>query len=317
MKPIRLIAAAVLAACVAAAGLWVYPTGPAAPDDAEMALRYATPAPAPTGPLAVYHIGHSLVNRDMPAMLAQLAGDGHRYDSQLGWGATLKSHWGDDPINGFVVENDHPRFRPAHEAVDSGDYDAIVLTEMVEIESALRYHDSPRYLSLWAREARLARPDVAIYLYEVWHSYDDPHGWLERLDRDLGLYWEGGLLRPALARLGPDARIFLIPAGQALAAFTREVEARGGIGNVRDRSDLFARQADGTQDFIHLSDLGNYLVALTHYAVLYKKSPVGLPFMLKRADGTPADAPAAQTALEMQKIAWQVARSTRLTGVAP
>ena len=31
-----------------------------------------------------------------------------------------------------------------------------------------------------------------------------------------------------------------------------------------------------------------YLVALTHYAVLYRQSPVGLPHALSRADGTPA-----------------------------
>ena len=79
--------------------------------------RLAAPVPPPSGPLAVFHLGHSLVNRDMPAMLAQLAGNGHRYESQLGWGTTLKAHWGDEPINGFDTENAHPRFRPAHEAV--------------------------------------------------------------------------------------------------------------------------------------------------------------------------------------------------------
>ncbi len=317
MKRRGLVIAALATVTAVGAGLGWQMRSPAAPSDAEMSARYALPLTAPDGPIAVYHFGHSLVNRDMPAMLAQLAGVGHRYESQLGWGATLQSHWGDAPVNGFDEENAHDQFRPAREAVASGDYDAIVLTEMVEIKDALAYFDSPRYLSLWAREALAARPDVRVYLYETWHPYNDPEGWLERLDRDLGLYWEGGLLRPALATLDPDQRIFLIPAGQVLAAFTRTVEAQGGVGNIRDRTDLFARGQNGEPDYIHLNDLGNYLVALTHYAVLYQKSPVGLPLALNRADGSPADTPAPDTALIMQQIAWNVAQSTPLTGLTP
>jgi len=273
-----------------------------------MAARYATPLSAPEGPIAVFHIGHSLVNRNMPAMLAQLAGEGHRYESQLGWGATLRSHWGDIPVNGAEVENTHPHYRDAREAVASGDYDALVLTEMVEIRDALRYHDSPRYLAAFAEEAWKAQPDVRIYLYETWHQLDDAEGWLERLDADLLRHWEKGLLRPALGRLPEGARIHLIPAGQALGALVREIEARGGVGNVEDRASLF-------KDQIHLNDLGNYFVALVHYAVLYQKSPVGLPHALLRGDGTTADAPAPELAQLMQEVVWATVRSTKLTGL--
>lgn len=213
-------------------------------ESASLESRLASPLPAPAGPLRVFHLGHSLVNRDMPAMLAQLAGNGHRYESQLGWGTTLKAHWGDEPINGFDTENDHPRFRPAHEAVESGDYDAIVLTEMVEIRDALRYFDSPVYLERWMAKALSARPDVRLYLYETWHSLDDPEGWLTRLDADLQRYWLDGLAKPALARLPPDARLHIIPAGQVLAQFVRTVESIGGVGNVSQRADLFARDDD-------------------------------------------------------------------------
>jgi hypothetical protein len=315
-KGLFAIGAAMIA--TAAAGLLIWrsfvatPAIPTLPglDDAQMQALYTDPLPAPDAPLAVYHIGHSLVGRDMPAMLAQLAGEGHRYDSQLGWGATLKSHWGDAPVNGFEQENAHPRFRPAREAVDSGVYDAIVLTEMVEIRDALRYHDSARYLAQFAEAARKARPDVRLYLYETWHNLDDPEGWLDRLDADLPRYWEAGILRPALLQ-GPESqRIHLIPAGQAMAALVREIEARGGVGNVISSRDLFSDQ-------IHLSDLGTYFVALVHYAALYGDSPEGLPHELLRGDGTPATAPAPETARLMQEIAWRVVSSTRLSGVAP
>ncbi|HLQ20591.1 MAG TPA: hypothetical protein VK146_16590 [Tabrizicola sp.] len=285
------------------------------PTAASVRARIATPLPALQGPLNVFHLGHSLVNRDMPAMLAQLAPPGHRYDSQLGWGTTLQSHWGDAPINGFDTENAHPRFRSAHEAVESGDYDAIVLTEMVEIRDSVRYFDSPRYLAQWADKAVAARPDVRLYLYETWHRLDDPEGWLERLDRDLDRYWLSRVLGPALKTL-PTALIHIIPAGQVLASFVRAVESQGGIGRLRSREDLFPRSAAGVIDPIHLNDLGNYLVALVHYAVLYQRSPIGLPHALNRADGTPADAPEPEVARLMQEITWATLRRLGVSGLS-
>lgn len=304
------------AAAVGVAGgaaIWLRRDGPLVLppglDDAEMAARYAAPLAPPDRPLRVFHIGHSLVNRDMPAMLAQLAGDGHSYESQLGWGATLQSHWGDAPVNGFDTENAHPRYRDAREAVASGDYDVLILTEMVEIRDALRHFDSAAYLARFAAEGWSSNPAKRVYLYETWHPLNDPEGWLDRLDADLARYWEAGLLRPALRDLPADRRIHLIPAGQAIAALVREVEAQGGVGNLRDRRDLFA-------DDIHLNDLGNYFVALVHYATLYGSSPEGLPFDLERANGTPALAPAPETARLMQEVAWRVVRNTPLTGVA-
>jgi hypothetical protein len=284
------------------------------PSAAAVRARLSRPLPAPTGPLNVYHLGHSLVNRDMPAMLAQLGPAGHRYDSQLGWGATLQAHWGDAPINGFQAENAHPRFRPAHEAVASGDYDAVVLTEMVEVRAAIRWSDSAGYLARWATKALAARPDVRLYLYETWHPLDDPEGWLERLDRDHERYWLRRVLGPALRQLPDGARFHLIPAGPVLAAFVRAVEQRGGIGNIRDRNDLFARGADGALDVIHLNDLGNYLVALVHHAALYHRSPLGLPNALRRADGMPAVAPDPAAARLMQEVTAGVIRKLGLSG---
>lgn len=285
--------------------------------DAEMAALYSAPLDPPAGALRVFHLGHSLVNRDMPAMLAQLAPEGHRYESQLGWGTTLKAHW--EPgaeIAGFEAENAHPRHRPAREAILSGDYDAFVMTEMVEIRDAIRYFDSWRYLLNWAELARGANPAIRLYLYETWHQLDDPEGWLERLDRDFGRYWEREILRPALSASEAARPIFVIPAGQVLARFVRRLDALGGVEGLRSREDLFARKPDGSLDTIHLNDLGNYLVALTHFAVLYHRDPAGAPRELRRADGTPATPPSAEAAALMQETVWQVVPAIPLTGVA-
>lgn len=314
-KPMPFALLLLLAALGAGLAWWLWPRGPRLPGTEEIARAYAAPLPPPEGPIRVYFLGHSLIGRDMPAMLAQLAGPGHGYESQLGWGASLRDHWEPDvPVNGFAEENAHPRFRPARAAIESGAYDAVVLTEMVEIRDAIRYHDSPRYFAQWADLAWQADPDTRVYLYETWHPRDDPEGWLARIDADRARYWENGLVLPVLARAGRPVHI--IPGGPVLAAFTRAVEGRGGVGNIASRDDLFGRRADGSIDTIHLNDLGAYLIALTHYAVLYGRSPVGLPHALNRADGSPARAPAPETARLMQETVWQVVTADPRSGVA-
>jgi hypothetical protein len=301
-----------VAALGAAAYLWRTGAQPAAPPPlsaAEMERLYAEPLSPPAGAVRGFHIGHSLVARDMPAMLAQLAAGDYAYESQLGWGTTLRAHWDpDEPINGFETSNDHDRYRDAHEAVDSGDYDVLILTEMVEIRDAIAYFQSWDYLHRWTAEARAANPQIRVYLYETWHNTDDPEGWLNRLDADLDRYWLREILRPALTEDGGTHPIHLIPGGQVMAAFLRVVEARGGLADVSGVDDLMI-------DTIHYNDLGAYLIALTHYAVIFGRSPVGLPHELTLADGSPAVAPSAETAALMQEVVWDVVMSTPLTGV--
>lgn len=270
---------------------------------------YATPLPAPEGPLSVYHIGHSLVGRDMPAMLAQLAGEGHRFESQLGWGTPLRHHWETDiPVKGHESENDHMRYREAHEAVGSGEYDVLVVTEAVEIRASLEFHASWDYLARWAKAARAANPEIRIYLYETWHNTDDPEGWMERIDADLEKYWEREIIDRAMA-IENVAPVYVVPGGQVLARFLREVEKRGEVGGIREVSDLFT-------DTIHFNDKGAYLMALVHYSVIYGKSPVGLPHELERQNGQPAQAPSAEAAQLMQEVVWDVVTRYPRTGVA-
>lgn len=269
---------------------------------------------APDGALRVFHLGHSLVGRDMPAMLAQLSPAGHGFASQLGWGTPLRAHWYPDvPVNGFEAENDHANFLPAREALEGAEFDAVVLTEMVELTDAIRYHNSVEYLAQWAGVSRKVRPDVRLYMYETWHNTDDPAGWLARIDSDFEDLWMDRMTLPAAARIG--APIYVIPGGQTLAAVVRAAEARGGVGKIDSRDALFARTPQGAVDTIHLSDLGAYLIALTHYACLYQRSPVGLPLALMRADGTAADAPDADAGALMQQVVWDVVRAVPYGGI--
>jgi hypothetical protein len=270
---------------------------------AEFDQLYADPLPALPSPPAVYHLGHSLVGRDMPAMLSQMTGGA--YASQLGWGASLRGHWTGD-VPGFDQENASAAFSPAREALQSAQYDAFVLTEMVELKDAIRYHGTPQALADWALLARGARPDIRIYLYETWHRLDDPAGWAARVAQDRALLWEDKVLRPAMAREGVGV-VYVIPAGQVMAAVIAAAEA-GTLPGISDRAALFS-------DEIHLTDLGAYVVALTHYAVLMGRSPVGLPADLRRADGSGTALPPDVTALQV--LVWDVVRRDPMTGLRP
>lgn len=281
--------------------------------EAEALDLYARPLAAPTKPRSVFHLGHSLVGRDMPAMLAQLAGSGHVFHSQLGWGTSLKNHWNKE-INGFAVENDHSASRLAPEAIDGGEYDAVVFTEMVEIRDAIRYHQSAEYLHRWAQRARAGNPDVTLYLYETWPAVDDAEGWLTRVERDLSRHWENDILLPAVQATG--APIFVVPGGQALAATIRAIITQGEVDGVSRIEDFFALAADGSQDTIHINDLGSYVIAVTHYAVLYHANPTGLPYQLWRADGSPTAAPGPKLAKLIQETVWEIVTSYDKTGIA-
>lgn len=313
---------------LAAWGGWRYLTAPHALDPDAQAALYRTPLPAPPGGMDVFHLGHSLTGRDMPAMVAQLATaagiDGHRHHSQLGWGTSLREHWDPDlPINGFEVENAHPRYRDAVEALADG-VDALVLTEMIDLTDAIRYHDTPRHLAEWARAARAANPDARIYLYETWHWWNAGDAWLDRLARDGPELWEGTILARAMALDGVGT-VHVIPGGRALGAFVRALESRGGLPGLADRAGLFAMAADpddpdapeGAIDHIHLNDLGAYLIALVHLATLYHIDPRGLPHALNRHDGTAADPPSPEVAALMQETVWDMVRQVPATGVAP
>ena len=298
------------AALVAVAiSLWLW-ARPGALSDQDFAARYQAPLPPPSFDLDIYHLGHSLVGRDMPAMLAALGG--HDYGYQLGWGASLKGHWTND-IPGYADENIGPNFIPAHQAIGGGQFGIVVLTEMVEIKDAIKYHDSPDYLKLCEKQARSARPDTRLYLYETWHRLDDPQGWDDRIQSDLGEYWEGELLRRAMADKDVGT-IYVIPGGQVMLEAVEAIEA-GKIDGLTRREDLFALDAQGHTDPIHFNQIGAWLMAMTHYAVIYQKSPVGLPLALPDSNGQRMAPLSEQAARALQTIVWQVVTNYPLTGV--
>lgn len=300
-------AVAILVVLAGASLAWMGLSGPTPLSRAAFDDAYKTPL-APRPPEQVFHLGHSLVGRDMPAMLSQLGG--HAQNSQLGWGSPLRQHWEpDEPVSGFEVENNHDRYRDAHDAAGSGEYDAFVVTEALGYTSRWPWQRTHSYLRKWAVKVWNANPETRVYLYATWRELDREGDWLDLIDAEFDSYWEGAMLRHTLAYGDVTGPIHVIPGGLVMAAVARAAEAGEDLGPITSRRDLFS-------DEIHFNDYGAYLMALTHFAVLYGTSPVGLPHTLTKADGAPADDVGAAAARRLQEIVWDVVTGYPPAGIA-
>lgn len=75
----------------------------------------------------------------------------------------------------------------------------------------------------------------------------------------------------------------------------------------RTLASLRRRHPDAELDDVHPSALGVYVAALTHFATLYRRSPVGLPSNVNGLDD--------RTATRLQELVWERVRSDPRAGV--
>jgi hypothetical protein len=227
------------------------------PEAPSRSMRPGPPRQANSASYRVLYVGHSLVNEDMPAMtrsIAESRGVIWTYDVQLTNGGSLKANWeGGDRAIGVN----------ARRALETGGYDVLVLAEAVNLDDHLRWSEPEVYLNRFYSLAVEHRPDIRVYLYEVWHDRVEPRArfgvpaggsWRENLDSDLAK-WEHIVDARASERAGPP--IDIIPGGQAMAAVVDAI-GRGEVPGVERDGELFA-------DDVHLSPLGNYFIALVQF----------------------------------------------------
>jgi hypothetical protein len=104
--------------------------------------------------------------------------------------------------------------------------------------------------------------------------------------------------------------VFVVPAGQAVLELREKVIA-GQVPGVKVQEDLFADELG------HPKAAMQVLETYCHYAVIYRKSPIGLPVPSVLASaGLPADAVAPLNLL-LQQIAWDAVTHHPLSGVRP
>jgi len=291
--------------------LWVIPEAPSR----SMSTTGFTDA-APLSPVRVLFVGHSLVNRDMPAMARAVAasvGVDLTYDVQLIDGGSLEVNWN---------QAERATGVRAREALTTGEYDTVVLTEAVNLDDHLRWSEPAAHAARWYALAREHRPDARLFFYETWHHRSEPRharglplvpsrlSWREHLDADLGK-WEhivdGAEREYAMAHASATPLdVHIVPGGQALGALVDAIRA-GQVPGVRDEAALFS-------DGVHLSDLGNYFIALVQVRTLTRANIDQATGEVTRGDGQAVVVPPA-TAQAFARIASRAVRLYPRSGV--
>tara|TARA_R110002072_G_scaffold253821_2_gene412605 strand:- start:4075 stop:6612 length:2538 start_codon:yes stop_codon:yes gene_type:complete len=264
--------------------------------------------------LSILMVGHSLFGTDGPDMLQEAlrAGQGQgTVRAQIINGARLRYNW---------EESDKAEGVDARAVLPDGATSHLILTEAIPLANHTQWSDTEVYAQAFFGLAVAANPDTKVYLQETWHSLNSGTGvavehdlqadvpWRARLDQDLPI-WQGIVASVAAGNRTETASIALIPAGQAMARLYDEIAAER-VPGVTAIGAFFS-------DDIHLSDLGHYFVAMVQYATITGADPLGLPNAFNDRWGKAFDAPDADLARTLQRIAWEAVRAYDGIAVAP
>jgi hypothetical protein len=280
-------------------------------------------AAAPRNTIRLYSIGHSL-SAEIPDMTAALAsatpGLTYSFQEQFRLGASLQAQW--EEASKPRDQWDDAQFRISYpKALPKGDFNTVVLIDSVPRGGAEHEAQSVEYLTKFVNYIAQTNPAARIYFAEAWHSVLSGTGkaqwdtisptrnldWRARIDADAPM-WERIRARVAQAT---GREIVLIPQARALGKFVDAIEA-GQVPGFNRKEDVFG-------DDIHLNPYGMYFLACFHYAVLFGKSPEGLPLEIKNRwgvdywgkpfnGGRTYSKPDAEGIRAMQRLAWQLAK---------
>jgi lysophospholipase L1-like esterase len=254
--------------------------------------------------LSAFFLGHSLLGFEVPNVVQRFADVTVdvtlNRDVGIGVGASLEYQW-DNPA---TTGGDNPST-----FLQAGPYDVLVITEAVPIENQLSGADSVTNALNFANLALAENAAVQVYLYETWEDRTVTDGW-EVSVNERRTYYEQIKSGFDASFTGADLRI--IPGGQAVRTLSDAVTA-GDVRDITDPDDLFV--VEGGAD-IHPTELLIYFLGCVHFAVLYQRTPVGLPSSLLDRFGTAyASVPTANMAADMQAIAWAAVQAEPYSGV--
>lgn len=225
--------------------------------------------------------GHSLTDRPMPDMMAAIAAQAGR---PLAWqrqhigGSTIKRRsQGDDgtpPGSGYAAGLDRdgkPIDMPAAFAARPG-YDVLLITEWHRVLDAIDREDTVRHLRAVHDRFMASNPSGTTYFYAPWADLSDraaPQAWID-YERGASRVWQCVVRRAndGLVRENRKDAIRFVPASLALAELVADLTSEGGKPGFEGLKPgeivalLFS-------DKVHLTEAGNYFVALVTYASLF------------------------------------------------
>jgi hypothetical protein len=253
----------------------------------------------PSSYIACYHVGNSLTRlNNIPAQLLYLSANEPAptfSGYQLADGRNIKFHW----ENGLLGGADLSLGSRAREEILTNSWNALILQpHSQEWQTASGIADLQEYSRRFYQLADARGMQVYLYLTWPWQTLSlSAQSQINSVTEQVRTNISINGSKPAL----------IIPAGQALRAVIEACGSGALIGY--SRSSFYA-------DHVHQTALGGYVTALTQYATIYKKSPVGLPTstLSPLADNTVVAIPVA-VATRIQEIVWDVVRTYPNSGL--
>ena len=145
-------------------------------------------------------------------------------------------------------------------------------------------------------------------LWTTWVHVDGSSGNFREMLDVQGAEWERMQDHVNERRVQGSPPVYLIPGHRMMARLFDDV-ARGVVPGVTSIDQFF-------DDAIHTNELGAYAIALMHYACIFNRSPVGLPYLLL-PDAPPGTlTPSPELAAYLQDMVWDVVTSYPRTGVS-
>ena len=317
LKTASLLLAVLLAAVLPFSSVAMGEASVAAPATQPVGSLAANPA---TGPITrgqqVFSTGHSF-HFGFPTILTEIAQSGGYSDalivgvSSIG-GSTVSRHWSDT------------KDTPAMAALKSSTVDVLTATPIY-----IKPPDTG--VENFARLGLEHNPHFRLAMMEFWLPYDnyEPRNYwkgpkgsptervnpptvnhnavtVEALRAMHEAYFKemDDMVVDINKKLGKQV-VYVVPVGQAVLALREKVIA-GQVPGVAAQTDLFADQLG------HPKMPMKILIGYCHYAVIYRKSPIGLPVPKELGQGKDAEA---MNAL-LQQLAWDAVTRHPLSGVA-
>jgi hypothetical protein len=290
----RLAAALLLGAALGLAGV-----APAPADDKQA----TTPIDKGQRVFVCGHSFHVFIDAQLADVARAARLEGHkRAGSQFLGGSRTLQHWD--------LADDKNK---AKKALETGEVDVLTLSPIQQPDEGVDH---------FVKLALKHNPNARVTVQASWGAWDGdntefPKAAKEKVDRNKtpeelrkihAAYFKSvdDQVAALNKELGRQA-VFVVPVGQAVVALRSRIHA-GKAAGLKSQADLFGDAiGHGTAP---LQALATYC----HYAVIYRRSPVGLPMpdVLKKAKNAAWDEDLSRL---LQEIAWEAVTSHPLSGV--
>ena len=270
----------------------------------------AAPQPRPFN-ARVIQSGHSLTDPIVPALESIVRA--------IGGKETIGMKMDRSTVPGSPMENRwQERNRNFPDAVhDIAGYDVLVLTERVPLSATLPWHASEQmalnfFDNTWTKGNDGKGAETILYASwvdidsgpDTKYAYKDPDMYIpfrQRMDTEM-IGWAKILDFVNANRPAGSPAMVMIPGPLVMAALHDALQA-GTAPGISRMEDLF-------DDMIHVNKAGAFMIALAHYAVIYRRNPRDLPARVGvESAGSQA------TADWMKAMVWDVVRAYPKSGL--